>query len=381
MDSPILAADLLPRRTLARAAIGVQQQHQTTDHAGNVEEWRDGYRRYLIAHDVQAEQAADIAARVAYRPDLYPIDADDLRKTAPNPCDAAPRRARATRSDRLIEASALIATTPPCGDDMAFTHTVLCQVGLPRKHVAAREFRRQSGSMWINIQAGVLDEGVGPVEQPIPYGSMPRLALAWMSTLAKRLKTREIPIGETAADFLRLLGMDDQGNRYATLRKQMHALAACRLQLGHKGRTFNGQPVEQFDAWIATKVHGQRALWPGVVLLSEAYYKELVDHGVPLDNRALLALKGSALALDVYTWLAHRLHRIEGRPVILHWKSLREQFAHEYQGKDPDKDFKKRFVQALQASLAVYPSAKVRRVSGGLLLMSSPPPIPYRAAV
>jgi len=380
MDSPILAADLLPRTAVARAAMDAQQPHRTTEHAQPLDAWRDGYRRYLIANAVQAEQAADIAARVAYRPDLYPAQADDACEIAPRPCSARQRRTRATRSDKLTEASALIATTPPCGDDMAFTHTVLCQVGLPRKHVASREFRRQSGSMWINIQAGVLDEGVGPVEQPIPYGSMPRLALAWMSTLAKRLKTREIPIGESAADFLRLLGMDDQGNRYATLRKQMHALAACRLQLGHKGRTFNGQPVEQFDAWIASKVHGQRALWPGVVLLSEAYYKELVDHGVPLDNRALLALKGSALALDVYTWLAHRLHRIEGRPVILHWKSLREQFAHEYQGKDPDKDFKKRFVQALQASLAVYPSAKVRRVSGGLLLMSSPPPIPYRAA-
>ena len=82
------------------------------------------------------------------------------------------------------------------------------------------------------VQAGFLDEGNGPVVQPIPYGAMPRLALAWVSTYAKRHKTREIPIGDSAAEFLRLVGMDSQGNRYATLRKQMHALAACRLQLG-----------------------------------------------------------------------------------------------------------------------------------------------------
>lgn len=45
----------------------------------------------------------------------------------------------------------------------------------------------------------------------------------------------------SAADFLRLMGYDRQGGRYSTLRPQMHALAACRLQLGFKGRTFNGQ--------------------------------------------------------------------------------------------------------------------------------------------
>ncbi|WP_374727031.1 replication protein RepA [Paraburkholderia caribensis] len=167
-----------------------------------------------------------------------------------------------------------------------------------------------------------------------------------------------------------------QGHRYATLRKQMHALAACRLQLGYKGRTFNGQPVEQFDAWLANRDARQRSLWPGVMLLSESYFQELMEKGVPLDNRALMALKGSALALDIYAWLAYRLHQIQGRPPIVHWRSLREQFGQEYTGKDPDKDFKKKFLTALRAVMVVYPKARVKRVTGGLLLMASPPPIP-----
>jgi hypothetical protein len=294
---------------------------------------------------------------------------------------AAAPKIKATSSKReakLLDAGVLIASERPTGDDMAFTHAVLCQVGLPRSKVDGREFLRQSGAAWVNVQAGVLDEGSGPVLQPLPYGAMPRLALAWVSTYAKRHNTREIPIGDTAAEFLRLMGMDDQGARYVTLRKQMHALAACRLQLGYMGRTFNGQPVEQFDAWVANKDANQKALWPGVMLLSEGYHKELMEHGVPLDNRALQALKGSALALDVYTWLAHRLHRIEGRPVTLYWKSLREQFAQEYQGQEADKDFKKKFLPALHAALAVYPQAKVKPVSGGLLLLSSPPPVAYK---
>jgi len=283
------------------------------------------------------------------------------------------------QEEKLLDKAAVIEGTPPSGDDMAFTHAVLCQVGLPRSKVEDREFMRQSGAAWINIQAGWLDEGNGPVMQPIPYGPMPRLALAWVSTYAVRHKTREIPIGSSAAEFLRLMGMEKQGARYKTLRTQMHALAACHLQLGFKGRTFNGAPVEQFDAWIANHNDRQPSLWPGVMVLTEAYLSSLLESAVPLDARALHALKGSALQLDVYAWLAHRLHRIEGRGVVLHWKALREQFAQEYAGKDPDKDFKKQFLPALDKVRAVYPMANVKQINGGLLLMGSPPPVPYRA--
>ncbi len=279
---------------------------------------------------------------------------------------------------KTVEVSALIKQEPPKGNDLAFTHSILCQVGLPRSKPEGREFMRRSGDAWLVVQAGWLDEGNGPVEQCLPYGPMPRLAMAWVSSFALRNKTREIKIGHSANEFLKLLGMDTQGARHTTLRTQMHALAACRLQLGFRGRTYNGQPVEQFDAWLRNEDSGQQSLWPGLLVLSEGYYNGLLESAVPLDNRALSALKGSALALDIYTWLAHRLHRIEGRPVLLFWANLRDQFAQEYKGKDPDKDFKKKFLPALKDVLAVYPAAKVQQVKGGILLYSSPPPVPYK---
>jgi len=286
------------------------------------------------------------------------------------------------QQNKLLDVGAEIASTKQdeYGEFMSFNHAVLCQVGLPRAKIDAREFLRRSGDAWVYVQAGMLDEDGIPVPQSVPYGAMPRLALAWVSSYAKRYNTREIPIGDSAAEFLRLMGMESQGARYATLRKQMHALAACRLQLGFKGRTFNpNSPIEQFDAWLTNGHAEQRALWPGVMKLSEGYFNSLMDSAVPLDNRALHALKGSALALDVYAWLAHRLHRIEGRPLILHWKSLREQFAQEYKGKDPDKDFKKQFLPVLRDVQVVYPQAKVKQVTGGLMLMASPPPIPKKS--
>jgi hypothetical protein len=281
------------------------------------------------------------------------------------------------RQEKLFAQGAEIAKQSPLNKDVVFLHSILCQVGLPRKKVVEREFLRRSGDAWINVQAGILDEGRGPVSQPLPYGAIPRLALAWMTTYALRHKTREVHVGKSAADFLRIMGMGDDGKRHNSLRLQMHALAVCRLQLGFKGRTYNSQPIEQFDAWLTTD-GPQRPLWPGVLVLSDSYFRTLEGTSVPLDIRALHALKGSALALDVYAWLAQRLHRIEGRGVPLHWKSLREQFGQEYTGKNAVKDFRNKFVHALGDVLVAYPQAKVRRTKIGLYLASSPPPVPPR---
>ena len=91
------------------------------------------------------------------------------------------------QENKLLGAATDIFSNPPdLAEDMAFAHAIFCQVGLPRSKVDGREFMRQSGSAWVNVQAGYLDEGKGPVQQPIPYGALPRLALAHVSTYAVR---------------------------------------------------------------------------------------------------------------------------------------------------------------------------------------------------
>lgn len=290
-----------------------------------------------------------------------------------------PPAVRTKKDTAILLAAQTIQETPPAGNDLAFMHSVLCQVGLPRSKVDGHEFLRRQGAAWISVQAGFLDENHGPVQQPVPYGPLPRLALAWVSTYAIRHKVREIPVGDSAAAFLRQLGKSTSGGArggYAALRIQMHALAACRLQLGYKGRTFNGQPIQQFDAWTTEVDHGQKSLWPGILVLSEHYFHELIDGGgVPLDLRAMQALKGSALALDVYAWLAHRLYRLAPRGQWLSWRQLFGQFGQEYTGARPINDFQKAFKAATRDALAVYPKAKVKLNASGMLMLPSNPPV------
>lgn len=294
------------------------------------------------------------------------------------------KKSRKRQSAKRADAGQDIATIPPKGSDMAFLHTTLCQVGLPRSKTPGREYQRRSGSDWLIVRAGSLDmgDGKGPVEQPLPYGAMPRLALAFISTYAKRYKTREVPIGDSAYEFLKLIGTTSPDQRpsntsYKTLQTQLHALAACHMQLGNgKGLTINTQIAKKFQVWSGNAE--QPGLWPGVLTLDMDYYDALLEGGVPLDQRALMALSGSALALDVYCWMAHRLHRIEGRSLLLRWASLREQFGQDYHGPEADKNFKKVFLPALEKVLEVYPQAQVKRApgtGGGLMFFPSAPPI------
>jgi hypothetical protein len=193
---------------------------------------------------------------------------------------------------------------------------------------------------------------------------------------AVRTKSPEIDIGHSMRDFLGKLGLDTSGHEYPRFKSQMHALSTCSMQIGlasgEKVVNISTRPVRRFDAWLQQDGLSL-GLWPGYLELSLDFMETLLAHAVPLDPRAIGALQGSALSLDIYAWLAHRLCRIRkdaGLPI--YWKNLRDQFGQEY--KD-SKDFKKQFLVSLKQALAVYPDARVEQITGGLRMFPSAPPI------
>jgi hypothetical protein len=278
---------------------------------------------------------------------------------------------------RIIDAAVEIRGEPL--ERLDFQHAVLCQVGLPRKAVEAPVFERQSGNVSLLLEAGRLFKRGKWVPQGLPYGTRPRLLLMHICGEALRRKSREVPAGDSVRDFLRILGIDTSGGAkggYTAFWKQLEALVACRLQLGmsYGGRdvTVNAQIIQRFDVWLQHDGE-KRAEWPGAITLTQEFYDSLLEHAVPLDHTAVAAIKHSALALDLYTWLAHRLRRVDrATGVRVPYSALKEQFGQEY---GDIRDFKKKLHIALRQVLVVYPDAKVEAVRGGLLLRASSPPI------
>ena len=163
---------------------------------------------------------------------------------------------------------------------------------------------------------------------------------------------------------------------------------------GTAARTDYIRPVQGFDLWFP-KNENQRVLWPGSIDLNTDYFNSLMEYAVPLAETHIGALSHSGLALDVYTWLAHRLHRIPpGKPSRVSWAALHSQFG---QGYDPNHMYKFRqvFRIALREVLNVYTTARVEDAEQkkpglfmqngervwreapalGLMLHHSPPPV------
>jgi hypothetical protein len=216
------------------------------------------------------------------------------------------------------------------------------------------------------------------VQLGLPYGPKPRLILIHLSTEAIRTGSPVVEVGNSVTAFAgRLQGRPPTGPELRLFKDQLAALAAANIRLGfarsqEHATTINTQIVQGFDVWMP-KNERQRVLWPSTLRLSHEFFTSLQDHAVPLDERAVAALATSCMALDVYCWLAQRLHRVPpGRPVLVPWPALKLQFGWHY-GRMAD--FRRDFRQALVEVRTQYFGARFEFDHRGLLLHCSPPPI------
>ena len=123
--------------------------------------------------------------------------------------------------------------------------------------------------------------------------------------------------------------------------------------------------------FVDNSEEGQGSLFVETARLSETFFNQLRQHAVPLDEAAIRHIRNSSMALDVYCWLAYRLHSLTSEKPIT-WTALAGQFG---AGIKLRKHFKAAFSESLQLALAVYRDARVEVTPTGLLLKPSPPPV------
>ena len=261
---------------------------------------------------------------------------------------------------RILKFAHEIQDTRPERPD--YLHSVLCQVGLPRSETKSLTFERTNGSASLLIEAGKLWNGSTWVQQPLPCGTRPRLALVHVSSEAVRSQSPVVEIGGSVREFLIRLGVDTGGREYATFAKQMRALSACRMSLGFGSETIDAKPIERFNAW--TDNEGRRELHsPGVIELNSEVLC-VIDRvrGSARRTRPVRFEAQCPCARCIYLAGAQAPQGKELTGERVTWKNLRDQFGQEYS--DP-KNFKRKMVSTLRSVLAVYPDARIEQVVGG----------------
>jgi len=106
------------------------------------------------------------------------------------------------------------------------------------------------------------------------------------------------------------------------------------------------------------------------------FFDKLVAAPVPLDLRAIRALKKSPLALDLYAWATRRVSYLS-RPTLITWESLRRSFGAGYADTPQGRFcFRVKAIEAFRKIVMVYTELKVESHENGLLLRPSSPHIP-----
>lgn len=287
---------------------------------------------------------------------------------------------------------------------LGFMARALVIASMPYKDPKADVFKRENGDFRLRIVAGY--------EGGIPYGIYPRLLMSWVSTEAVRTGSPVIELGDSLSMFLRDVldiqrggGKRGSSTRVAEQMKRLFgSLITAQYTGGMQGRGFtlrnvviaeglelaedenlqlepeDGKEVPQADGttlWVP-QAREEAGTWKSKVRLSDSFFRECINKPVPIDLRAYKALRGSPLAMDVYTWLTYRMSYTERKSRPIRWEALMGQFGSNYESDRAVLDFKKAFLKALKAVQVVYPRANIELAENGLILLPSPSHVPQQ---
>ena len=273
---------------------------------------------------------------------------------------------RLDQVDQLVGAS----ETPA---DLGFMARLMMLCSLPRTNPGDQlQYVRRNGPYTLAMTAGI--------NTRLPYGNLPRLLLAWVSTEAVRTHSRVLILGNSLSEFMRKLDIySTSGSKHTRLRNQMQRLFQSHVQLVCQDDTgvrfVSSQVADSGEFWWDTKQPDARSLWESKIELGEKFFNEIINNPVPLDLRTLKALKRSPLGLDLYLWLTYRTFALKAS-LRLTWRQMYRQF-----GVDPAKAGDMRTVDYFRTDCLrelvkinrAWPELSYRTVRGGLVVLPSTP--------
>ncbi len=264
-------------------------------------------------------------------------------------------------------------------DDITYTHPIFMQCFLPHRSLPGGTdfYQIHHGKASLAISAGRLVNPSKPhtfEKQEIPAGPKARLLVAYINDQAIRTKAPQIDMGRSLRDFMDRNGIPVCGTNGKEITRQAKNLAAAEIILG----TWGEQAVNQANIRIAKglsfwieKNPEQGTLWTPELLLSDDYLHALLQHRVPVDFRALVALQANPRAMDVYCWLSYRMTSVRV-PTHIPYEALHPVFGPAIKQL---KHFKHEFTVAMKLALKFYPTARLALEAEKLVLYPSPPAI------
>jgi hypothetical protein len=280
------------------------------------------------------------------------------------------RRQAVTKHERMVIEAAYQVLSDDA-EKMGFTYSGFALTSLPHKPQTELVWKRDGHNLTMLVESG-RDRNGKPLG--LPYGSYARFILLFLQSEAIRTGSRDIELGRSMRVWLATMALSIGGTTYKLVNEQARRISGCSLTF-FADRA--GAQIKSRGGFVKTEITmtnvigDQPSLWQDRVLLDEDFFRALREHPVPLSESALRAIGPRSMVIDVYIWLAYRLHALH-RDVDVGWPSLHAQFG---AGFGRLRRFRGHFIECLGLALAAYPEARVHVSDNGVILCPSRPPI------
>jgi hypothetical protein len=193
---------------------------------------------------------------------------------------------------------------------------VLCGIPLRRPPHGQAAHNRRNGRFFLEITAHP--------RFGLPYGQ-DRLIPIWVATLALRQKSRVVHF-DSAAQMLDFFRLPRDGPHYRRMVQGFQRIFAATIFFGNEDLP-GGAPVID---WSRFHFFDRMQLWfnqdhcpnvqereshQNIITLSEAFYREIDDHRIPVEREVIVALAHAPGALDFYIWIVWKSWTVNGNPV------------------------------------------------------------------
>lgn len=285
------------------------------------------------------------------------------------------------RDNLVIQAAADIMGAEPGFEERTFGAKCLVSASLPYREPKPEQLEngawvRRNGDYTLWLQGG---------PGGLPYGSYPRIFVIWLTTEAIRTGNRRISTGGTFSTFAKKLNIDRSRGKNGAGRRfidQAERLLNSRaLFITKPGGTSSstvrpGTDLLQFadEHSLFFEDRDQQSLFSSEIVLTDKFFREITEHCIPLDMRAVLPLQQAPLELDIYQWLAYRMFSLTKKSYVT-WNQLYLQFGSSYAR---PRAFRAAFIESLHNVLQVYPHANVEPTEKGLELSPSLTSVPKK---
>lgn len=193
---------------------------------------------------------------------------------------------------------------------------VLCGLPVKRPSAGALLHERRNGKFVLQV--------TGHPKYGLPWGQ-DRLVPILLATLAIRKQSRTITFS-SAAELLDTFGLQQGGAQYRRLAGAFQRIFGATIYFGtdvlqdrarviHQSR-FNF--MEEARIWYSRDVSapGMPSDCRNTIVLTEEFYREIIQHPIPTDLEAARVLSCAPAALDLFTWLSYRCFVAKSRENI-----------------------------------------------------------------